>query len=90
MNIYKISQVKLDNYNTYDSAVVVARSVEDARRIHPSGSQAQAKDDLRLFKDGEGGFAQWPLPKYVKVEYIGKASPDLKENTVIVASFNAG
>lgn len=36
MNLYKIEQDLIDDYDTYDSAVVVAESEDEARKIHPS------------------------------------------------------
>ncbi len=38
MNLYKISQTANDDYDTYDSAVVVAASVEEAQRMRPNDS----------------------------------------------------
>ena len=36
MNLYLISQNHNNDYDTYDSAVVVAESAESAKRMHPS------------------------------------------------------
>ena len=44
MNIYLISQKENNDYDTYDSAVVVAPNEEVARRIHPS----YRKNDFNL------------------------------------------
>ena len=79
MNIYLISQDKCTGYDTYDSAVVVARDTEDARGLHPSGIEPGR------FSFGD----EWPKPEFVRVQLIGAA---LGEDTarVVCASFNAG
>ena len=76
-HIYKISQRENNGYDTYDSAIVVAESEEEARLIHPNGRS--------VFDDDE-----WCKPKYVKVELIGVASDEIELGTIICASFNAG
>ena len=77
MNIYRISQTVNDDYDTWDSAVVVASSEEAARQNHPGG-----------FHDGSWG--GWCLPKDVKVELIGVVLFDDIEAGVVCASYNAG
>ena len=37
MNLYLISQNKNVNYDTFDSAIVAARTNKEARMIHPDG-----------------------------------------------------
>lgn len=80
MNLYLISQHENNDYDTYDSAVVVAESAEAARLIHPSG-------------DGWDEFNRhaWATcPEHVKIKYLGKADELLKAEEIICASFNAG
>jgi hypothetical protein len=36
MKLYLLSQSVADGYDTYDSVVVAAKSIKDARTIHPS------------------------------------------------------
>jgi glucuronate isomerase len=85
MNIYRISQDRNASYDTYDSAVVIAESEEAARRILPG-----------YFPDGvthitsEESFSWVSDAQYVRVELIGTAAPEYKEEVVVVASFNAG
>ena len=76
MKLYLISQNENDDYDTYDSAVVVAYNVADARRIHPSGEENRTSEDWTSFEN-------------VHVEYLGEAVPEL-ERGVVCASFNAG
>jgi hypothetical protein len=75
MYVYKISQDVNDDYDTYDSAVVVAESEDAARRMHPS------QDDWCSW--------EWCDVTEVKVELIGAANENQKPG-VICASYNAG
>jgi len=91
MNLYLISQSKAHGYDTYDSAVVCAKSEEDARKIHPGGA------DFPFNENGEDSdwsnyyASSWcRRSKDVDVELIGTATKDQIENSVICASFNAG
>jgi hypothetical protein len=81
MNLYKISQTQNENYDTYDSAVVCAESLDAAKEINPSG------------KWGEGGgniLTRWcKAPEDVCVEYIGIARDGLTVG-IVLSSFNAG
>lgn len=104
--LYKISQTKNDDYDTYDSAVVVAESKGAARLIHPSNRSGKHRYEWRYHMDEYRGVSKmgwfneagnedsipstWADPKHVTVEYIGTASAKLKANSVLVASFNAG
>lgn len=80
MNIYKIEQTQVSGWDTYDSAVVQAESVEAARNTHPSG-----RGNLRSDSD------TWTSdPAKVAVTFLGVASGTDTEAQVICASFNAG
>ena len=80
MNIYKIWQDVNNDYNTYDSAVVVAESEDDARTIHPRGVDYHYTID-----DGD---TTWVDIKDVKVQLIGTTHICIR--VVVLASFNAG
>lgn len=81
MNLYKLTQSVNNDYDTYDSAVVAAKTEEDAKFIHPSGRRFITKDDY---------FGDWVKKvEDIKAELIGKAVKGT-EAGVIVASFNAG
>ncbi len=75
LNIYLISQDVNKEYDTYDSAVVIAENEDDARIIHPGCTF--------------DNFYTWANPNNVKVKLVGTALPDLKRG-VVCASFNAG
>lgn len=77
--LFLIYQKVSNGYDTYDSAVVVAESEEEARKIHPSG-----------YKWDDWTGYSWCNPEDVKVEFIGNARKDLENKTVVCASFNAG
>lgn len=82
MNLYLISQTVNDGYDTYDSAVVAAKSPKEASRIHPGGQLYQKEiDDLNS--------SVWTAPDRVSVKLLGTAVKGQKAG-VICASFNAG
>ena len=96
MAIYLISSDKGFEYDTYDSAVVVADNEEKARLIHPDAhstwghhgelkEMAWAEPGSRYYR----GEDDWTDPKNVTVELVGTAKPGTKAG-VICASFNAG
>lgn len=89
MNLYKISQVIVDGYDTYSDAVVAAESAELATRVHPSDF-IDAWDPNRSNEDWEDCSTWAPHPKHVRAEYLGTADGSLSANEVICASFHAG
>ena len=76
-NIYIISQEFNNNYDSCDSAVVVARNEDEARNIHPSG-------EFPIW------LSEWCPPEHVKVQFLSKAPKALKPGTIVCASYNAG
>lgn len=84
MNLYLLTQNCTSDYDTYDSAVVAARTPVLAQLILP---------DPRLNWEGAVRAPHtWPWassPDKVEAKYIGKASPLLNAG-VVLASFNAG
>lgn len=85
MKLYKIWQDINDEYDTFDSAVVVANSEVEAAHMHPNDD-----NPLWYMRDDPFAYMDWVHPKDVKVEYIGEPDPKYTEKCVIVASFNAG
>jgi len=79
MKLYLISQDENDNYDTYDSAVVAARTQKGARSIHPGYDKWPEKNN----------YVWCSSPEMVKVEYLGEAKKGTKEGR-ICSSFNAG
>jgi len=82
MNLYLISQNKNVNYDTFDSAIVAARTNKEARMIHPDGD-----DDWDSEKDS--WYGSWTSAENVKAELIGVAKKGTTKG-VVLASYNAG
>ena len=82
MKIFKIYQNINRGYETFDSAVVIADSAEEAQKIHPAGAE---------FSDYDGWVAR---PDLVQIIYLGKVvglpDDDIYPGAIICASFNAG
>jgi hypothetical protein len=92
MNVYLISQTENYNYDTYDSAVVIAESEEQARLINPEHTERHIEFlDNPLYRDWDAYSFKWATsPDNVTVKYIGKVDESYTEPCVICASFNAG
>lgn len=76
MKLWKLSQNVNNDYDTFDSAIVAAKTEEDAKTIHPTDYEFSSS-------------RTWCSVEEVKVEYIGTATKGTKRG-VILASFNAG
>lgn len=80
MKLYHISRTVAHNeYDVYDSAVVVAKSPRAAALTHPADGS-----DIR--SDSSGAWTSDPAK--VSVKFIGRAAKSAKPG-VILASFNA-
>lgn len=80
MNIYKVSRTDKISYDEYDSFIVVASNLEDARKIHPNG-------------DWENCNWDWVSKEKLdslEVILVGTAFEGYKEGDIILTSFNAG
>lgn len=89
MNIYHISQKSNRDYDTYDSAVVIANTESEARRIDPGSEQ---REKVRYLEDipAEDYFHTWVRdPDKVSCTLIGETTL-YTVPCVICASFNAG
>jgi hypothetical protein len=84
LKLWLISQDDNNDYDTYDSAVVVAKSADAARAIHPS-----AYKDEPVTEEPEK-YSSWAVYSKVNAVEIGVAAPALIEGSVVCASFNAG
>lgn len=93
MNLYKISQTTNTDYDTWNAAVVMAESAEEARHIHPGGrciwDDSPANGGwINSYDHEPARWHGWTDPVNVTVQLIGtslSAGPN-----IIVASFNAG
>ncbi len=80
MKLFLLTQDEETDYDTYDSVVVAAMSINDALMIHPSEYQQNWL--------GERTY-EWPDIKHVQATYIGDAITGA-EAGIILSSFNAG
>lgn len=80
MNLYKLTQSEACGYDTYDSCIVAARTIEGAVKIHP---------DTYCEKCGDQSGSWAAGPESIHAEYVGKAAPGITQG-VVLASFNAG
>ena len=82
LKLYLLSRSGDIDYDTFDSCVVCAKNVNDAKSIHPNGDEfIEGKDDF------SGSWAEY-LSEISCIE-IGTANKDTKRG-VILASFIAG
>lgn len=97
--LWKLSQDENNDYETYDSAVVVASDPVSASMVHPARYSDTGEAIYRFDKvddcwrridshyDEDGG---WVRPNDVKVVCVGEAASFLKDGDVVCASYNAG
>lgn len=102
--LFLISQSVNNGYDTYDSAVVVAKSERDALMIHPSSFVTHSRNDKwmgtytegpRAGQEYEQDYYSWvpfkdAISGAVEVKCLGVADNSLNEGDVVCASFNAG
>lgn len=93
MNLYLISQSVNNNWDTYDSAVVAAESVEEARVTYPGNSDYKWSGSQWMWHLSDGRVmkacpSSWTTPDNVLVEFLAE-NYDGPAGTVC-ASFNAG
>jgi hypothetical protein len=84
MKLYRISQTENSGYDTYDSAVVLAKNPIDAKNTNPMTGEPMTD------KDWTRKYSYWCSKlENVQVEYLGDTKYE-QEDPIIVASFNAG
>lgn len=101
LSYYLISQATNDGYDTYDSAVVVAFSGEQATHIHPSGRYPHWQHlppddglDLAAAALRADWTDCWANPSQVSATFLAEVPEGLRSTRqagdVICASFHAG
>ena len=80
MKLYKLYQTVNNNWDTYDSVVVAAMSIAEAKMIHPENIEWNGEYQK---------WDSWCAVEDVKAEYLGTAKPGTKKG-VVLGSFNAG
>ena len=97
--LWKLSQNVNNDYETYDSAVVVAPDRMSASEVHPArysddGTAIYSWDRSRdAWWDNLGYHAvdsSWCRPNDVTVVCVGKAADHLNAGDVVCSSYNAG
>lgn len=99
--IYLVSQTLNNDYDTFDSFVVVSESAEKALSYHPRSGQKNWSDydnqEWHEYGDDDWEWDMyfgWPVPKKLAgnttVVLCGEALPSFPEGKIICASFNAG
>lgn len=82
MKLFKLEQTTMRGYDTYDSLVVVAKNVKEAKSIRP---------DKVKWEDVKFSNSEWCNSiEDVTVTYLGEAGQEFTKSSVIIASFNAG
>lgn len=83
MNIYLLQQEEVSGWDTYDSAVVVARNEQEARLVRP---------DMQKWNDESFSLSWASKPENVTVTFLGKLDKNypIPDDMVILGSFNAG
>lgn len=79
--LFLLTTTQKIDYDMYDSCVVVAKDADSARLITPDG---------KLFNVNEYHHSWATSFDQIVATLIGVATDDLKEGTVVIASFNAG
>jgi hypothetical protein len=82
LHLFLISQSENRDYDTYDSAVVVAADPGGARHMLPWESEDPSCDSFR--------YRQWCDADDVEVTCVGLAADGLTVGEIICASFRAG
>lgn len=93
LNLYLLTQDENNGYDTYDSLVVAAYSQEEAIQIHPSKAYCDICDGYQRFdvKCNLWDSRSWASsPDKVNCKLVGIATEDIKPNSIVCSSFNAG
>jgi len=90
--LWKISQNTNSDWDTFDSAIVVAKDSSAAIQMHPRGNERCWTDDGWVWREdgGQCYSTEWTNPNNVDAICVGQAADGLKEGEVICSSFNAG
>jgi hypothetical protein len=97
--LWKISQEVNNEYDSFDSAIVVSSNPVAAKRIHPA-CDTQSGEAVFRYVEGEGwiwahdgsfyGNSGWADLKDIKVQCVGEAASCFSEGAIVCSSFNAG
>lgn len=86
MKLWLITPNQPLGHDTYDSAVVAAKTMEDAQKVHPSSLHESNESAWEWSKK----YGDWVhQPDQVTAELIGTTNK-YTAGQVVIASFNAG
>ena len=87
LKLYLLTQYENLDLDTFDSCIVAAYSEEEAKQIHPYIEF----DEYYTSIDEVWDTYTWAsCPENVECKYIGNAAADVKPNSIVCSSFNAG
>lgn len=86
MKIYKLTQTVNDNYDTYDSVIVVAENEEEARSINPDGDNFNSDGTITITTGrNEGQIVREGMEKnFLRSDYDWEVSSWCNRNEVKV------
>jgi len=93
LNLYLLMQDDNNDYDTFDSMIVVAENEEQARMIHPDGYDWSPDKNTWVNHRGEECiFKTWAFSiESISVEHVGICSIEgAKPGDIVIKSFNAG
>ena len=93
--LFLVYQRENNDYDTYDSAVVAAYTIDEAKDIHPSNNHEESVTQMTaMAKDDTDGYmyelSSWAEIQHIKADYIGIADIHITAGEIICSSFNAG
>lgn len=88
MNIYHVERTDGGgSYDTFSDFVCVAKSENQARKIHPKNSRGYSE---KVVDENIDIYDTWVKLSNTKATLIGVANPKYTKNIIICASFHAG
>lgn len=96
MKIYLLSQDVVNDYDTYDSAIVIAENEDEARKIHPNKLVTHVTKNQWMgtysggeeYKNEPYDWVEYSDINKISVKYIGEAGKE-QQKGLVLASFNA-
>ena len=97
MKIYLLSQDVVNNYDTYDSAIVIAENEDEARKKNPNKLVTHVTNDQWMgtysggeeYKNEPSDWVEYSDIDKISVKYIGEASKE-QQKGLVLASFTPG
>jgi hypothetical protein len=87
LKLYLLEQSVNQEYDTYDSIVVIAENEDRARNMTPYEDRFLDSEDYK--NTWSGSWVSYKDADKIKVTYLGDAKPGSTES-IVITSFNAG